>query len=129
MYEIGTVCVKIAGRDAGKKCVIVEAPKDGFVVIEGETRRRKCNIRHLEMLKEEVKVKSGASHAEVMKALGLDVKEAKSRKPAAKPNAHANRGKTEKPAKKGKAPKAAKAPKPAKAAKAEKAEADEQADE
>ena len=129
MYEIGTVCVKIAGRDAGKKCVIVEAAKDGFVMIEGETRRRKCNVRHLEMLKEEVKVKSGASHAEVMKALGLEAKEAKSRKPATKPNAHANRAKkADKPAKKAKAPKAAKtekAAKPAKAAKVEEEQVDE----
>ena len=129
MYDIGTVCVKIAGRDAGKKCVIVEAAKDGFVMIEGETRRRKCNVRHLEMLKQEVKVKSGASHAEVMKALGLEAKEVKSRKPAAKPDAHANRAKKEKPAKVKKAPKAKveKAAKPKKAEKTE--EADEQVDE
>ena len=121
MYEVGTVCVKIAGRDAGKKCVIVEEAKDGFVMIEGETRRRKCNVRHLEMLKQDVKVKSGASHAEVMKALGLEEKEVKSRKPAAKPSAHANRTKKEKPAKKAKAPKAVKAEKAAKP-KAEKVE-------
>jgi large subunit ribosomal protein L14e len=93
MYEVGTVCVKIAGRDAGKQCVIVEAAKDGFVVIEGATRRRKCNVRHLEILDKEVKVKAGASHAEVMKALGLKEKESKSRKPAAKPSAHASRAK------------------------------------
>jgi large subunit ribosomal protein L14e len=112
MYEVGTVCVKIAGRDAGKQCVIVEAAKDGIVVIEGETRRRKCNVRHLELLDKEVKVKAGASHAEVMKALGLEAKENKAPKPAAKPNAHANRAKkapAEAPAKKAKAPK--KAPK------------------
>jgi len=130
MYEIGTVCVKIAGRDAGKKCVIVEAAKDGFVMIEGETRRRKCNVRHLEMLKQEVKVKSGASHAEVMKALGLTEKESKSRKPAAKPDAHANRAKKPaKEAKKAKAPKAAKTEKPKKAKTEKVEEADEQVDE
>lgn len=99
MFEIGTVCIKTAGRDAGKQCVVIEAAKDGIVVIEGETRRRKCNVRHLEPTGE-VKVKSGASHAEVMKALGLTEKEKKARKPAAKPSAHVKRA----------AKKAAKAP-------------------
>ena len=91
MFEIGTVCVKTAGRDAGKTCVVVEAAKDGFVVVEGETRRRKCNIRHLEATEKTVEVKSGASHTEVMKALGIAPKENKSRKPGAKPSAHTKR--------------------------------------
>jgi large subunit ribosomal protein L14e len=93
MFEVGTVCVKLAGRDSGKKCVVIEAPKDGIVVIEGETRRRKCNIRHLYATGESAKVKAGANHAEVMKALGLKEKESKVRKPAAKPSAHASRAK------------------------------------
>jgi large subunit ribosomal protein L14e len=105
MYEVGTVCVKIAGRDAGKQCVVVEAPKNGFVIIEGATRRRKCNIRHLEILDKSVKIKDGASHAEVMKALGLEEKAIKSRKSQAKPNAHANRAKKAAPAKPKKASK------------------------
>lgn len=107
MFNVGTVCVKIAGRDAGKQCVVIEEPKDGFVMIEGETRRRKCNIRHLDPLRE-VKVKAGASHAEVMKALGLKEKETKTRKPAAKPSSHAKRAKPAKPAKPDKKAKAAK---------------------
>lgn len=100
MFEVGTVCVKTAGRDAGMKCVVVEAAKEGIVIIEGETRRRKCNVRHLEPVGE-AKVKVGASHSEVMKALGLKERESKQRKPAAKPSAHASRKKsakeTEKP--------------------------------
>ena len=103
MFEVGTVCVKIAGRDAGLKCVVIEAPKDGIVLIEGQTRRRKCNIRHLEPVGE-TKVKAGASHAEVMKALGLTEKAQKTRKPAAKPSAHGKRVKPKADApKKGKA--------------------------
>lgn len=111
MFGVGTVCVKIAGRDAGLQCVVIEEPKDGIVLIEGETRRRKCNIRHLEPTGE-VKVKAGASHAEVMKALGLTEKATKTRKPAAKPSSHAKRVKPAKP-KAEKKPKAAKAPKAA----------------
>jgi large subunit ribosomal protein L14e len=85
MFEVGIVCMKIAGRDAGKTCVIVESEKDGFVLIEGETRRRKCNTRHLEPLGKSVEIKAGASHADVMKALGLPARESKPRKPAARP--------------------------------------------
>jgi large subunit ribosomal protein L14e len=99
MFEVGTVCIKTAGRDAGKTCVVVEAAKDGIVVIEGETRRRKCNVRHLEPLGRDVKVKAGANHADVMKALGLKEKESKARKPAAKPSAHAGRAKAPEPKK------------------------------
>jgi large subunit ribosomal protein L14e len=106
MYKVGTVCLKIAGRDAGKQCVVVEPMKDGMVVVEGETRRRKCNVRHLEPMGKDVSVKEGASHADVMKALGLSEKEKKTRKPVAKPSSHAKRVKTEAP---GKAPKPKKA--------------------
>ena len=47
MIEIGRLCVKIAGRDAGKKCVVVDVVNDNTVLIDGETRRRNCNIKHL----------------------------------------------------------------------------------
>jgi len=91
MFEIGTVCVKTAGRDAGKTCVVIEAPKDNLVVVEGETRRRKCNVLHLEPTGKSVDVKAGASHAAVMKELGLKEKEQKSRKPTTKPTSHTTR--------------------------------------
>ena len=67
MIQIGRVCVKIAGRDAGKKCVIVDILDDNYVLIDGETRRRKCNILHLEPLKEVIKIKKKASHEEIKK--------------------------------------------------------------
>ena len=41
MIEVGRLCVKIAGRDAGKKCVITELIDEKLVMIDGETRRRK----------------------------------------------------------------------------------------
>ena len=66
---IGRVCVKVAGRDAGKVCVIVEDLGKGYVTIDGGTRRRKCNIKHLELLDDVVKVSKGASHADVVKVL------------------------------------------------------------
>ena len=80
MIEVGRLCMKIAGRDAGKKCVIVEVLDDTFVLIDGETRRRKCNVLHLEALEEKIDVKKGASHADVaaaFKKLGLEARETK----------------------------------------------------
>jgi len=100
MIEIGRVCVKIAGRDAGLKCVIVDTLGKQFVLIDGETRRRKCNMFHLEPLSQMLKISKGASHADVAKAfkelgITLEVKKQKARtgkpakvaspKPAAKP--------------------------------------------
>jgi large subunit ribosomal protein L14e len=67
MFEVGRLCVKIAGRDAGKKCLIVDVLDENNVMIDGETRRRKCNISHLEVLDKVVKIKKGASHEEIVK--------------------------------------------------------------
>jgi large subunit ribosomal protein L14e len=88
MIEPGRLCVKTAGRDAGKKCVIVDVMDNRFVMIDGETRRRKCNINHLELLEETVGLKKGASHQDVVqefKKLGIDIKETKPRKAKPKP--------------------------------------------
>lgn len=82
MYETGRLCVKIAGRDARQKCVIVEVLDDHFVMIDGQTRRRKCNIKHLEPLDKVLKIKKGASHSEVAAAFkkeGFEVTEKKSK--------------------------------------------------
>jgi large subunit ribosomal protein L14e len=53
MMEPGRVCLKIAGREAGKYAVIVEKIDDTFVLITGPktitgVKRRRCNINHLE---------------------------------------------------------------------------------
>jgi large subunit ribosomal protein L14e len=69
VVELGRLCVKIAGRDAGKECLIVDVIDTNFVTIEGNTRRRKCNIRHLEFLPQIAKIKKDATHADVAKAL------------------------------------------------------------
>lgn len=78
MFEIGRLCVKIAGRDARLKCVVVETLDKFYVTIDGQTRRRKCNINHLEPLDKVLKLSKGASHDEVVKALkaeGIEIKE------------------------------------------------------
>jgi large subunit ribosomal protein L14e len=85
MIEIGRLCIKIAGRDAGKKCVVVDIVNDNTVLIDGETRRRNCNIKHIEPLKGTIKIKKGASHADIVsefKKLDVEIKEKKSKKTA-----------------------------------------------
>lgn len=69
MIDIGRVCMKIAGRDAGKMCVIVNVLDDNYVLIDGQTRRRKCNTEHLELLDKTVEIKKDASNKEVVAAL------------------------------------------------------------
>lgn len=85
MMEVGRLCMKIAGRDANKICAIIEVYDDNYVLIDGETRRKKCNIKHLEPLDKVVKIKKSASREEVKKVfteLKLGFFEPKSKKPA-----------------------------------------------
>jgi large subunit ribosomal protein L14e len=57
--EVGRICVKLAGREAGEKCVIIEVIDDKFVEVVGSTvKNRRCNIKHLEPLDETIEVKS-----------------------------------------------------------------------
>lgn len=74
--EVGRLCVKVAGRGAGKRCVIVETVDDNFVVADGQVKRKRYNISHLEPLQHKLPIASGASHEEVVAALkvvGVDV--------------------------------------------------------
>jgi large subunit ribosomal protein L14e len=87
MYEIGRLCVKTAGRDARNKCVIIEILNDNYVLIDGQTRRKKCNIDHLEPIDKVIKIKKGAAHSEVVEALkkeGIEVIEKKPKEKVSK---------------------------------------------
>jgi large subunit ribosomal protein L14e len=85
VFDIGRVCVKLAGRDAGKKCVIVDVLENNYVMIDGETRRRKCNVIHLEPTTRTVEVSPKASHEEVCKVLDIEVVKHKAKKAGARP--------------------------------------------
>ncbi|MDL2270317.1 50S ribosomal protein L14e [Methanobrevibacter sp. OttesenSCG-928-I08] len=55
--EVGRVCVKTAGREAGEKCVIVEIIDEKFVEVVGESvKNRRCNISHLEPTADTIEV-------------------------------------------------------------------------
>ena len=81
MYEIGRLCVKLAGRDARMKCVIIDVLDNNYVMIDGQTRRRKCNINHLEPLDKVLKVKKNATHSEVKTVLKKEKIEVTDTKP------------------------------------------------
>ena len=124
MFEVGRLCMKIAGRDAGKKCLVVDVIDEHFVMIDGETRRRKCNITHLEPLNQIVQLTKNAPAPEVvrvLKEIGILVEEKKPKAKAATTAAKTKasrptrqRKKKEKPVKDVKEAKAAKPAKPAK---------------
>ncbi|MBT5022652.1 50S ribosomal protein L14e [Candidatus Woesearchaeota archaeon] len=111
MMEVGRLCTKIAGRDSGKKCVIVEIIDDSYVLVDGETRRRKCNMSHLDPINEKIDIQTGADHKKVVdefKKLGIELIETKPKKAGERPRqqrlknkqALEEKPKKEKPAKK-----------------------------
>jgi large subunit ribosomal protein L14e len=67
--EVGRVCIKTAGREAGKVCVIVDILDKNFVIVDGLVKRRRCNIKHLEPTEKKVDIQKGASTEEVKLAL------------------------------------------------------------
>jgi len=70
IIEIGRVCRKTTGKDAGKYCVIVEKIDDNFVMTEGVAqKKKKTNIKHLEPLPKVLDIKKGASLDDVKKKL------------------------------------------------------------
>ncbi len=72
--EVGRICVKLAGREAGRKCVIVDIIDKSFVLITGpktvtDIKRRRSNVNHIEPLPDKIDIKRGASDEEIMEAL------------------------------------------------------------
>jgi len=72
--EIGRICVKLRGREAGRKCVIVDIIDDRYVLITGPkqltgVKRRRVNINHIEPTDKKVSIEKGSSDEEVIKAL------------------------------------------------------------
>ncbi|WP_421078346.1 50S ribosomal protein L14e [Methanothermococcus sp. Ax23] len=67
--EVGRVCIKTLGREAGKTCVVVDILDKNFVVVDGNVKRRRCNIKHIEPTDKKVEIEKGASTEEVKLAL------------------------------------------------------------
>ncbi len=91
--EVGRVCIKKTGREAGRQCVVVDIIDKNFVLVTGPknvtgVRRRRCNIDHLEPTDLKISIKRGAGDSEVaealLKALGKETP-AEAKKPEEKP--------------------------------------------
>jgi large subunit ribosomal protein L14e len=72
--EIGRICVKQAGREQGKKCVIVDIMDKSFILVTGPKnltgiKRRKVNLEHVSVLEDKVEIRRGASDDEVTQAV------------------------------------------------------------
>ena len=88
VMEIGRLAIKTAGREAGKKCVIVDVIDNNYVLIDGDVRRKRCNITHLEPLGETIKIEKNASHDVIVsefKKLGTEIKERTAKEKKDKP--------------------------------------------
>ena len=69
--EIGTVCIKTRGREAGSKVVVVDFDaKTQFVVIDGpKIKRRKCNLRHLFPTTEKISIEKTSDKKAIVELL------------------------------------------------------------
>jgi large subunit ribosomal protein L14e len=72
--EVGRICMKLRGRESGRRCVIVQIIDRNYVLITGPedvtgVRRRRVNMEHLKPLDEKVELRRNASDEEVKEAL------------------------------------------------------------
>ncbi len=73
--EVGRICVKTHGREAGQRCVVVDIVDENFVLVTGPkqltgVRRRRTNVRHLEPTPEKIQIKTGVNDDDLLKIMG-----------------------------------------------------------
>jgi len=66
--EPGRICYKTAGRDAGKKVVVIEVSDMFATVVGKDKKKKKYNLRHLFPTKEKVEIKN-KSVEEILKEI------------------------------------------------------------
>jgi large subunit ribosomal protein L14e len=74
VMDVGRVCLKLTGREAGGRCVIVDVIDRNYVLVTGPreltgVRRRRVNIGHLKPLDEKIEIPRNASDEEVLNLL------------------------------------------------------------
>lgn len=72
--EVGRICVKLMGREAGHKCVIIDLIDENFVLLTGPkkitgVRRRRANTGHIEPTQYIISIDKGSTDEDVIKAL------------------------------------------------------------
>ncbi len=93
MIEVGRLCVKTAGRDAMQYCVIVEILDDKYVLVDGNTRRKKVNKAHIEPTSKKLDIKKGADTKAVHAALEKEDIAIKTKGAARKPKTQEKKSK------------------------------------
>ena len=74
LFDTGRICVKTAGREAGRLCIVLDKVDNDHVMVTGPRafsgiRKRKCNVAHLEPLQAKLKIKSEAADSEILDLL------------------------------------------------------------
>lgn len=70
VYDIGRVCKKILGREAGKYCVIVDVIDKNYLLVDGITiKRRRVNKNHIKLKDSQINIEKGAPHDVVLSAI------------------------------------------------------------
>jgi len=72
--DVGRICVKLLGREAGKKCVVVDVIDRNFVLVTGPkevngVKRRRVNVNHIEPTERKINIKRGESDEQITKVL------------------------------------------------------------
>lgn len=70
VYDIGRICVKTMGREAGYYCIIVDIIDKNYLLVDGlQVRRRRVNYKHIEPTKDVIDIHKGADHNAVEAAI------------------------------------------------------------
>lgn len=69
IFEIGRICIKLSGKDAGKLCVVIDLVNEITVFVDGYSRRKKCNLKHLEQTEYVVNIFRGITHDDLIRVL------------------------------------------------------------
>lgn len=72
--DVGMICIKTFGKEAGKKCVVMDMIDKNFSIVTGPKevtgiKRRRVSIKHLLLTGEAVDVKEGMSDEELVSVL------------------------------------------------------------
>ena len=72
--DVGRICFKKFGREAKKKCIVIDVIDKSFVLVTGPKslngiKRRRANLKHLEATEDVINIKRGASDEEIIKTL------------------------------------------------------------
>jgi len=73
--EIGRVCIKKAGRESNRRCVIIDLIDKNFVLVTGPpsltgVKRRRANMNHLEPTDLKLEIERGATDEAVLESIG-----------------------------------------------------------